>query len=131
MCGGESVGIAIGVGLCSIDGFVVGDDVRSAGVAIGATLGAAVGLTVDLGGGDRRLTGVVVGVTAKFADTVGDGPGAFSRAVSAAAGVVGVVAGTGALMAVVSTGLANVFDGASGGGVASDLIFARARLAAS
>jgi len=134
--GAATVAEATGVALAAAAGLAVG---VALAWAVGVVLAAAVGLTVGValalaaGLGLAVAAGVAVAREAGVGlDATGVGEAGADAGVVLAAGVVAaaaVAAGVAAVVAV-SDGFTNRFEGALGGGVASALIFVRARSAA-
>jgi hypothetical protein len=140
---GESVGRGVTVAVscgCGCEGGVA----RCKGVAViaggapGVWRNCGVGLTVGDGTNSRAGLAVVRGLPRRN-DTVGEaiaaaagilGDGADGVCCDCAGGLATGLENGGDVSAVARVGLTRVFGGASGGGVASDLIFARAFSAA-
>jgi hypothetical protein len=133
---GRGVAVAIGVVFGASDGRGVGVAVAN-GVDFGVAAGVAVGRTVGLADAEGRVVGLADtdGRAVGLADIDGRGVGvvetagmALARGVGAAIvagdGEPAVTAGAGATF-----GFSKRFGGASGGGVASAFILARARSA--
>jgi hypothetical protein len=120
-----SVACAVGTGLGNAGLGVargLGDaDIKDCGVEIATGVVRAVGAAVgDIGVGVVRVIGAAVGEEIVAEEGVVTGPAPFAGAVA-----------DGVLLEVLAgAGFANVFEGASGGGVTSAFIFARARSAA-
>jgi hypothetical protein len=88
-----------------------------------------VGRALALGEGEAVADGVAVDIAAAVARAVADGIGVDETALVGVEAGVGLVAATVAVTAGLeaASGFTNVFEGASGGGVTSAFIFARAR----
>lgn len=138
--GAATVAEATGVALAAAAGLAVGVALAwAAGVVLAAAVGLTVGVALALaaGVGLAATVAVVVGVAvAREAgvglDATGVGEAGADAGVVLAAGVVAAAAVAAGVAAVVaaSDGFTNRFEGALGGGVASALIFVRARSAA-
>ena len=105
------VALTVGDGTNSLIGLAVVRGMARRGVAVGEIVAAAGGILGDAAGGVCTDGSVALGRRACVGEAGGD--------------VAGFEAG-GEVSAVACVGLTKVFGGASGGGVASDLIFARA-----
>jgi hypothetical protein len=105
------------------------------GVEIDVAAGRAVAVVRALGDGEADADGVGLDTAAAVARAVADGIGVAETVTIGVEAGIGLAAATAAVAVgleatEVFSGLTNVFEGASGGGVTSAFIFARARSAA-